>query len=63
MCDGDKCPPKIGGHLFRCVLWLGDGEVPWQQIRDPADGVVWDPFEDLVQVEFRIKTVELGASE
>ncbi len=51
---------KIGGHLFRCVLCRGEGEVPWQQIRDPADGMVGDAFEHLMEIEFRIETVELG---
>jgi hypothetical protein len=37
-----------------------EGEVPWQQIRDPAGGVVWDPFEDLVQVEFGIEPLSLA---
>ncbi len=63
MCGRDKYPPILGGHLFRCVLCLGEGEVPWQQIRDPADGVVWDPFEHLMEIEFGIEPVELGASE
>jgi hypothetical protein len=45
---------------LRCVLCLGDGEVPWQQFHDPADGLVGDPFEDLVQVQFGVKPVELG---
>ncbi len=51
---------KIGGHLFRCVLCLGEGEVPWQEISDPADGVVGDAFEHLMEIELRIETVELG---
>ena len=54
---------KIGGHLFRCVLCCGEGEVPWQQISDPADGMVGDAFEHQMEIEFRIETVELGASE
>lgn len=54
---------KIGGHLFRCVLSPDEGEVPWQQISDPADGVVGDAFEHLMEIEFRIETVELGVSE
>jgi hypothetical protein len=34
-------------------------EVSWQQFGDP-DGLVGDPFEDPVQVEFRVKPVKLG---
>ena len=39
------------------VLCLGDGKVPWQQIRDPAYGVVGDPFEHLLEIEFGAKAV------
>ena len=54
---------KIGGHLFRGVLCPGEGKVPRQQVSDPADGMVGDAFEHLMEIEFRIETVELGASE
>ena len=54
---------KIGGHLFRCGPCPGEGEVPWQQIRDPADGVVGDAFEDVVEIEFRVEPVELCRAE
>jgi hypothetical protein len=53
-------------HLFGVDTYLDvsyvfvEGEVPWQQIRDPAGGVVWDPFEDLVQVEFGIEPLSLA---
>jgi len=40
-----------------------EGYVPRQQVVDPADGMVGDTFEDMVEVEFRIEAVELGGAE
>ena len=37
-----------------------DREVPREQLADPADGVVGDAFEDLVEVDLRIEAVELS---
>jgi hypothetical protein len=34
-----------------------DGEVRWQQFRDPANGLVGDPFDHLMKIECRIKAL------
>jgi hypothetical protein len=38
-------------------------QVPGQEVVDPADGVVRYVFEDLVQIDLRVETVELGGAE
>ena len=38
----------------------GERYVPRQQFVDLADGLVGDAFEDMVEVEFRVKAVKLG---
>ena len=48
-------------------LWgyglVGQGEVPGQQVVDPADGVVCDAFRDVVEVDLRVEAVEFGGAE
>jgi hypothetical protein len=39
---------------------LVDADVPWQQLGDPSDGVLGDAFEHVVEIDLRIKAVELG---
>ena len=34
--------------------------VPWEQFVELADGVVCDPGEDVVEIEFRVEPVEPG---
>ena len=37
-----------------------DGDVPWQQLSDPGDGVVGDALEHVVEIDLRIEASELG---
>jgi len=48
------------GHLRLSELVLKRGEVPGQQLGDAVDRVIGNPLQDLAQIEFRIKSVELG---
>lgn len=47
--------------MTACVY--GECDVPGQEFGDAVDGVVGDAFEDMVEVEFRVLTVELGCAE
>ncbi len=41
----------------------GQCDVPGQEFADAVDGVVGDAFEHVVEVELRVKLVELGCAE
>jgi hypothetical protein len=42
-------------------VWLAwEGDVPGQQFVDLADGVVCDLSKDVMEIELRVKSVELG---
>ena len=48
------------GHRARGFGWYGQGEVPRQQVVDPADEMVGDAFEDLVEVDPQNHIAELA---
>ena len=42
------------------ILLIGKRYIPWEQATYLIDGVISDPLEDMVQIEFGIETVEFG---
>ena len=57
---GLKCPSILGGHL-RCgeIRWKLGGEVPGQEFLQAVHRVIGDVLQDMAQIKFGIKIVEL----
>ena len=47
-------------HKLRMYVVGVDRYLPWQQLVDPADGVIGDSFQDVLEIDLRVKAVELG---
>lgn len=51
------------GYIGVGIVPAWERQVPWQEVVDPTDGVIRDPVEDVLEIDLRVESVELGGAE